>query len=141
MDFGTFEEELAMKSYIVALLVKQALADGNIAEAETSYLHYASTTLQLDKDDLATIVKAPENFFISPPPDEDRRITILYYLLFMMKADNHVDQKEEELCYSIGFQLGFREEMIHQLIKVMKKYLIDQIPPMAIIEKIKPYLN
>lgn len=141
MDFGTFEEELAMKSYIVALLTKQAVADGAIAEAEKKYLHYAAATLQLQDDDLSEIIKAPESFYISPPPDEDKRITILYYLLFMMKADNHIDEKEEQLCYKIGFQMGFRQEMVTNLIGVMKQYLLDQIPPEAMIEKIKPYLN
>jgi len=141
MDFGTFEEELAMKSYIVALLVKQAAADGNMAKEESSYLHYAANTLEVEEDELKHIISSPDSFYISPPPDEDKRLTILYYLLFMMKADNHIDEKEERLCFQVGFQMGFRQEMVTNLIGVMKTYLIQQIPPTAMIDKIKPYLN
>jgi len=141
MDFGTFEEELAMRSYIVALLAKQASADGDIANAETSYLLYASKTLGLDKAEIRPIIENPNNFNISPPPDEDKRLTILYYLLFMMRADKFIDTKEEELCYKVGFQMGFRQDMITELIGVMKKYLIDEIPPNAMLDKIKPFLN
>lgn len=141
MDFGTFEEELAMKSYIIALLAKQAAADGTIAEGEKNYLQYTAKTLQIDQDELHLIIKNPSQFHISPPPDEDKRLTILYYMLFMMKADNEVDEKEEVLCFKVGFQMGFRQEMVTNLIDVMKKYLLDQIPPTAMIDKIKPYLN
>ena len=141
MDFGTFEEELAMKSYIVSLLVKQATADGDIAPEETSYLLYASNKLGLEKSEIKEIVKTPDSFNISPPPDEDKRLTILYYLLFMMRADKTVDPEEEKLCYHIGFQIGFRQDMIDDLIGVMKQYLEENIPPLAMLDKIKPYLN
>lgn len=141
MDFGTYEEELAMKSYIVSLLVKQATVDGDIADAETSYLLYASKTLGLDKSEIKPIVQTPDSYNISPPPDEEKRLTILYYLLFMMRADEVIDAKEEKLCYNIGFQMGFRQEMVSDLIRVMKKYLIEKIPPSAMLDKIKIYLN
>lgn len=141
MDFGTFEEELAMKSYIVSLLVKQASIDGDIADAETSYLLYASKALGLEKSEIKPIIQMPNSYNISPPPDEDKRLTILYYLLFMMKADSVIDSKEEELCYNVGFQMGFRQEMVTQLISVMKKYLNDEIPPLAMLDKVKQYLN
>jgi len=141
MNFGTFEEELAMKSYIVSMLVKQASSDGDIADAETSYLLFAASALGLDKMDIKPIIQTPESYSISPPPDEDKRLTILYYMLFMMRADKIIDAKEEKLCYKIGFQMGFRQDMITQLIDVMKEYLDANIPPTAMLDKIKPYLN
>lgn len=141
MDFGTFEEELAMKSYIVSLLVKQAIADEKITYEEKSYLNYAAKSLHLEESEIQHIIKSPDSFNISPPPDEDKRLTILYYLLFMMRADSNVDIKEEELCFKIGFQMGFREEMVADLVNVMKEYLVEEIPPQAMLDKIKPYLN
>ena len=141
MNFGTFEEELAMKSYIISILVKQASADGSIADAETSYLLYVSETLGLDKSEIKPIIEMPDSYRISPPPDEDKRLTILYYMLFMMKADKTIDAKEEKLCYNIGFQMGFRQDMVTELIEVMKEYLDKQIPPSVMLDKVKPYLN
>lgn len=141
MEFGTFEEELAMKSYIISLLVKQATSDGKIATEEKGYLNYASKALNLEEDEVKQIIQAPDSFNISPPPDEDKRLTILYYLLFMMRADKNIDVKEEQLCFNIGFQMGFRQEMVSNLIGVMKEYLVEDIPPQAMLNKIKPYLN
>ena len=141
MDFGTFEDELAIKSYIISLLVKQATADGEFSYMEKEYLDYASEALKLDHSDVLSIVKAPDSFAISPPPDEDKRVTILYYLLFMMRADQVIDPKEEELCHKLGFQLGFRPDMVRQLVDVMKQYLMDDIPPQAMLDKIRPFLN
>lgn len=141
MDFGTFEEELAMKSYIISLLVKQATADSKIASEEKGYLNYASKALKLEESEVKQIIQSPDSFNISPPPDEDKRLTILYYLLFMMRADKNIDVKEEQLCYNIGFQMGFRQEMVSNLIGVMKEYLVEDIPPQAMLNKIKPYLN
>ena len=141
MEFGTFEEELAMKSYIISLLVKQATADGKIASQEKGYLNYPSKALKLEEDEVKQIIQAPDSFNISPPPNEDKRLTILYYLLFMMRADKNIDVKEEQLCFNIGFQMGFRQEMVSNLIGVMKEYLVEDIPPQAMLNKIKPYLN
>ena len=141
MDFGTFEEELAMKSYIVSLLVKQAVADEKITYEEKSYLNYVAKSLHLEESEIHHIIQSPDSFNISPPPDEDTRLTILYYLLFMMRADQDIDIKEEELCFKIGFQMGFREEMVTDLINVMKEYLAEEIPPQAMLNKITRYLN
>lgn len=141
MNFGTFEEELALKSYIVAMLVKQASSDGAIAEEETGYLLFAANALGLEKSDIKPIIQNPESYNISPPPGEDKRLIIMYYLLFMMRVDKIIDAKEEELCYTVGFQMGFRQDMITELIDVMKEYLDASIPPTAMLDKIKPYLN
>lgn len=59
----------------------------------------------------------------------------------MMRADGTVDSKEEELCYKVGFQMGFRQDMIGDLIGVMKKYLIEKMPALAMLDKVKPFLN
>ncbi|MEZ4931807.1 MAG: hypothetical protein R2788_06790 [Saprospiraceae bacterium] len=141
MHFGSQEEELAMKRYIISLLIKQAQSDGDFTNLEKKYLVYAATSLHLSDAELAAIRRAPENYAIAPPPDESKRMTILYYLLFMMKADQKVELEEEVLCHQVGFQMGFRQEMISDLIQLMKQYLLEDIPPNGMLEKVKPYLN
>ena len=141
MEFGSQEDELALKHYIVSLLVKQAQSDGDFSNFEKKYLVYAARSLRLSDKEVAAIRHAPENYTIAPPPDESMRMTILYYLLFMMKADQKVDVKEEVLCYQIGFQMGFRKEMVSDLIQLMKQYLREDLPPNGMLEKIRPYLN
>ncbi|MEO1260125.1 MAG: hypothetical protein AAFZ15_15125 [Bacteroidota bacterium] len=141
MTFGSPQEELAMKSYIISLLVKQAESDGKFSNIEKKYLVYAANSLKLSDKEVAAIRHNPEEYAIAPPPDEGKRMTILYYLLFMMRADQEVNPAEEILCHKVGFQMGFREEMINNLIQLMKQYLINDIPPDSMVERIKPFLN
>ena len=141
MDFGSKEEERAMKYYIVSLLIKQAQSDGQFTNFEKKYLVHAARSLRVSDTEVAAIRHTPDDYSIAPPPDESKRMTILYYLLFMMRADQKVNIEEEVLCYQIGFQMGFRQEMITDLIRLMKQYLSEEIPPDGMLEKIKPYLN
>lgn len=141
MNFGTYDEQLAMKRYIISLLVKQALSDDDFSIIEKKYLIYAARSLQLSDAEVAAIRKSPDSFDITPPPDESQRMTIFYYLLFMMRADQKITEEEEQLCYQIGFKLGFRQDFVSNLIKLMKDYLVEDLPPNAMLERIKPYLN
>jgi len=141
MNFGTYDEQQAMKRYIISLLVKQALSDNDFSNIEKKYLAYAARSLQLSDVEVAAIRKSPDSYNISPPPDESKRMTIFYYLLFMMRADQKVTEEEEQLCYQIGFKLGFRQDLVGNLIKLMKEYLVEDMPPNAMLERIKPYLN
>ena len=141
MNFGTYDEQQAMKRYIIALLVKQALSDDDFSNFEKKYLAFAARSLRLNDSETAAVRQNPDAFEISPPPDESKRMTIFYYLLFMMRADRKITQEEEQLCYQVGFRLGFRQAMITNLIKLMKDYLGEELPPNAMLERIKPFLN
>lgn len=141
MDFEIFEEEMALKGYIVSVLVRQAIDDGKIGKDERSYLKYALKTLKLEEKDIKSIIESPGEYSYQPPLEENKRMTILYHLLFMLRTNRTIDFRKEELCYNIGFELGFRHEMIRDLIEVIKIYKKDPIPPLAMLEKVKPYLN
>ena len=141
MDFGSRQDETKMKCYIISLLVQQAESDGAFTNTEKKYLAFAARSLKLSDTEVAAVRHAPENFVIAPPPDEGQRMTILYYLLFMIRADQKVAPEEEALCHRLGFQLGFREEMVSNLITLMKQYLVEDIPPNSMLERIKPFLN
>lgn len=141
MNFGSTDENNRWKNYIIALLVKQADAEGNITPAEEAFLDHAAKSLGLSEEEVRHIKANPDAYKVAPPPNERTRMTILYYLLFMMRADGEIRPEEEKLCYEIGFRLGFRMEMISNLIGVMRQYLRQQLPPDAMLEKIKPYLS
>ncbi|MBI1224887.1 MAG: hypothetical protein GC192_06585 [Bacteroidetes bacterium] len=141
MDFGSPGEELALKQYIIAMIVQEAQADQDFSILEKKYLVYAAKTLGLSEAAVAAIRLNPTAFEIAPPPNEQQRMNILYYLLFMMKADKNISVQEEVMCHHIGFRLGFRRELISDLISVMRECLDKEIPPNAMIERIKAYLN
>ena len=141
MDFGSDENVMAYKKYIISLLVKQANSDEHFSVIEKKYLKYAGEQMGMSDREIAKIRLNPDAFEIAPPPDESQRVTILYYTLFMMRADQKISKAEEELCYGVGLRLGFRHEMVSNLIDVMKQYLDQQLPPDAMLNKIKPFLN
>jgi len=141
MHFGSEKELTAYKKYIISLLVQQAQSDDHFSIIEKRYLKYAGAQLQLSDSEVAEIRLNPSAFSIAPPPDEHKRVTILYYTLFMLKADQKVTAQEEELCHKVGLRLGFRAEMVQNLINVMKNYLNTNLPPDAMLNEIKPFLN
>ncbi|MAT54698.1 MAG: hypothetical protein CMN32_09470 [Saprospirales bacterium] len=141
MNFGNADENKSWKQYIISLLVKQAVAEGRISAVEEQFLQHAAKSLNIGPEELQAIKSNPQAFEIAPPPDERTRMTILYYLLFMMRADGEIRPEEEKLCYEVGFRLGFRMEMVTNLIALMRQYLRQQLPPDAMLERIKPYLS
>ena len=141
MNFGSPEELLAYKKYIISLLVQHAMADNEFSFMEGQFLEYAGLQLQLSEEEIKEVQKNPSLYEIAPPPDEQKRVTILYYALFMMRADGKIKPEEEDTCYKLGLRLGFRSEMLDNLIQLMKEYLLKELPPTAMVDEIRPYLN
>ncbi len=141
MDFGGPEQELRYKHYIISLLVRQASVDGRMAQEEVHFILHVAKKLDLPLEAIEPILKKPLRFHMEPPADEHLRMQALYYLLFMMRADGDISPEEEMMCYKVGFQLGFRMEMIHNLVSLMRQFLRQKLPPDAMLQAIKPYLN
>ena len=85
----------------------------------------------------------PEGIFKQSklPNDEIERMIILYYLLFMMQIDGIITTEEENLVKDLGHHLGFRIEMVANLIQVIKSHEQITSPSEALLDKIKAYLN
>ena len=59
----------------------------------------------------------------------------------MMRVDGQIKAREEKLIHEAGFRLGFNELLITDLIRVMKTYLKKDVPPEAMLEHIRKYMN
>ncbi len=141
MDFGSAAHEHQLKQYIISLLVHAAYADHDFSLIEKKYLGYAAKSLGIAESEVATIRLNPSVYEMTPPPSEQERMNVLYFLLFMMRADQQLKPEEEEICHHLGFKLGFRRELISDLVNVMKDCLDKDIPPNAMIEYVRTYLN
>jgi len=141
MDFGSPEYELALKKYIISLIVHEAQVDQHFSIHEKKYLDFAAKILGLSATQVAAVRLDPTVFEMAPPPNEQARMNVLYFLLFMMRADQSITSAEEAMCHHIGFRLGFRREMISDLINLMRDCLDKEIPPNAMVERIRAYLN
>lgn len=141
MDFGGPQQEQQYKQFIIALLGRQANVDGNIAKNELAFILGVAESMGLTYEDIEPILQNPQAYEMDPPAEERLRMQVLYYLLFMMRADGDISAKEEEMCYEVGFKLGFRMEMVQNLIGLMRQFLRRKLPPDAMLEEIKPFLN
>ena len=139
LDIFSTPDEL--KRAIIALLVKVSASDGENHLNEVAYTMKVAHMLGLSSDDVRDIASDPHKFKLEPPSDEQSRMTILYYLLFLMEADGIVSPEEEQVVKDFGFKLGFRTELTHDLILLIKKYTDTNLPPKEMLGKIKAYLN
>lgn len=126
---------------IVAMLVEMMKADQFSSPIEDAYVKYVAMHLGISEDEVDLIKNKPEQFPFVAPESEQDRMTILYYLLFTMRVDGEIKEKEEAICHKVGLKLGFNPALTQDLIQVMKKYAKDEVPPEAMLEQIRKYLN
>ena len=139
--FDDFQNNIEQRKSIIALLYRMASTDKKISPIEKRYLNDIATNIGLDTFSVEEILKNPNQYKLETPPDEGGRMKILYYLLFMMKVDGVINEQEEKLIYEAGFRLGFNQLLTTDLIRVMKTYLNDDVPPEAMLEQIRKYMN
>lgn len=129
------------RSAVIYMLLKLMAADGLRDRKEYIYILNVAHEMGMTQDDIAALTT--DNLIAEwrLPTSEGHRMVILYYLLFMMKTDGGISPEEEALVKSLGHQLGFRIEMVSELIHLIKSY--DQLdsPTDELIDKIKTYLN
>lgn len=126
---------------IVALLVDMAKSDSFSAPIEQQYISGIAEQLGISRLEVEDIFNDPKSYPFDPPPTEQERMTILYYLLFTMRVDGEIQTDEENYLHDIGLRLGMNPALTEDLIRVMKLYAHKEIPPSAMLEQIKKYLN
>ena len=139
--FENYENEYERNRATIAMLIKMVTIDNRIDPIEKKFLGEIAIQLGMIEEDISTIIENPEAFALKPPAAEEDRMRILYYLLFMMRVDGKIPPEEEKLCYKAGLRLGFNEQLTGDLIRVMKTYHDEEIPPEAMINVVKKYLN
>jgi len=122
---------------IIRLLLRLAKSDGNVEAEEKQFIFQAADALNINLDDIDTDENKPIVF----PKTEQERMTVLYYLLFMMNADGKITQQEIEFVKRIGFRLGFRSRLVEDMMSTISQYPGQRIPPEALLNNIKKYLN
>lgn len=135
------ETNTHLKKSIVALLLRLQMADTDKSIREFAYIHKVASHLGLTAEEVIDIESDLANYPLKPPSDEKERMTILYYLLFLMDIDGRVEQEEEDMVKEFGLRLGFRMGLTSELINEIKRHATTRVPPNALIEHIRKYLN
>ncbi len=139
--FDNFNIDAEQNRSIIALLVDMARSDSFSAPIEFLYIAGIAEQLGISKLEVEDIRDRPKDFPFDPPPTEQERMTILYYLLFTMRVDGVIKPEEENYLHDIGLKLGLNPALTEDLIRVVKSYAKEDIPPSAMLEQIKKYLN
>ena len=129
------------RAAIIHMLLRLMAIDGHRDRAEYIYILNVAYELGMTPEDIANLRTEDLMTRVPLPGEERERMIILYYLLFMMKTDGDVSASEEMLVKEIGYHLGFRIEMVHDLIQVIKANDISRVPAEQMLDKIRTYLN
>ncbi len=136
-----YSNEYERKKAIIALLIQMSRSDQQEENIERLMIGSIANKIGLDSETIVEVAKHPERYRLQPPPAEQDRMTILYYLLFLMRSDGDIREEEEKLCYRAGLRLGFNEQLTGDMIRVIKAHPSGPIPPEAMLEVIRKYLN
>ena len=138
MNFLTEDEH---RKGIIAMLIKLKKADKKETPQEWAYILQVGASLGLEDSEIELIKNNHTAYSLKPPQTEKERMTILYYLLFFMRIDGEISKEEENMVKEFGFILGFRTNLTHDLIEVIKSHADKHIPPAEMIKAITKYLN
>src|SRR5210317_1262767 len=99
-----------------AAIVFVALADGVISEEEKAFIDRLPIHLEIEQDEVASIIAHPEEYPINPPSTKQRRLERLYDLARMVFADHIADQAEQQLMKRLIIGLGFPTNQVDSII-------------------------
>ena len=139
MNLDELSEE-AKKQNILSIILVMSKVDNVIHDNEMMYIIQLGLSMGLTEEAIRQIAKN-ENPSLFVPASETDRMTILYYLIFLIKVDGKITEKEKELLHHFGLKLGFNHLMVANLVKVVEANLGNKLPPNALIEEVRKYLN
>ncbi len=140
MDYSELPEKMPKRS-ILALLIRLGDADGDNHPREQQYMEEVCYAIDLPISDIEQVRKNLGDYPLDPPTEEGERMQILYYLLFLMKIDFKVTEEEIAIIRKFGFKLGFREQLVEDMITVIKNHTDKLVPPDALLDIIRNYSN
>ncbi len=101
-----------------AAIVRIAMSDGIINDAEKAFLDRLATRLDITEAEYKTILKDYKSHPINPPLSYDTRLERLYDLARMVWAD-HIESKHQvRLLEKLSVGLGFNQDNV--------KYIADK---------------
>ena len=132
--------EDAKKQNILSIMLSMSKVDNVIHDNEMMYIVQLGLSMGMTEESIREIARGKSpNLFV--PSSETDRMTILYYLVFLIKIDGIISEEEKEMLHYFGLKLGFNHLMVANIIRVVQANLGQKLPPNALIEEIRKYLN
>jgi hypothetical protein len=97
-------------------LVKIAMADGIIWQAELEFLHRMGRKLGFTEPEIKTLIDNAARQDYDPPYELSKRFEQLYDIVSMTLADGIIDDQEMRLASGFAEKSGFKESEIPALL-------------------------
>lgn len=109
-----------------ASIVKLALLDQRINDAEFKLLERLASRLDISKGEFDAILKNPSNFEAISPDCYDERLERLYDLTKMLFLDRNPTIDKTSTMDRIAVGLGFPVENVRQIVKEAIKFFLKE---------------
>ncbi len=129
------------RAAVISMLLRMMDADGQKDRTEYLYILKVAYEMGITQEDIAALTPEVLNRKGKLPESERDRMTILYYLLFMMDMNGIITPEEETLIREFGYILGFRIDLVADLIRVIKNHYAGGSPTDELLDTIRTYLN
>ena len=129
------------KHELIAMMFKMAKSDARLTDQELQFVFDMAEKMGVPSGHVEGIYSNLSAYKLHPPKTERERMTILYQLLFMMKIDNNISEDENRFVHEVALKLGFRSEMIADMVKLMREHLTSSVPVDQMLDNIRKYLN
>ncbi len=130
-----------IRKSIIYLLLMQAKHDHFIHPNEMRYILKVTNDLGYDQSLLKELEMMGDGFEVKLPKTEPERMQILYHLLFLTKFDQNVSDSEVNFLTNLSLKFAIREDLIRELVEVMRQHIGLIVPPEALLSVIRKYLN
>lgn len=106
-------------------IVRVALSSGAISEKEKQFLDKLAHQLEMSEEEYAEILKDPTKYPINPPYLHINRLERLFDLGRMVRYDEGLKEKQEDVLTRFAIALGFTPSNVEYIVDKALK-LIDK---------------
>ncbi len=124
------------------VLVQLAKVDGQADDTELELIRQIGSSNNVSEDDIDRAIEEAEAQDSIPSLahlNVEDRFELLYNLVLVMKADGILDPDEMKFCLEVVRKVGFREEVLDDLIEHSPESDPDGSHRQEIIERAKAY--
>lgn len=117
-------------------LIEIAGADGNLGTEEQRLLEYVAQRNNISAAELTTIRTQASSVRFEAPRSRDEKFFQLYDLVHMMSVDKDIHPEELRLCEIFAIKFGYRKEVVHEMITLIRENIENWIGPKETMETV-----
>lgn len=108
-------------------LLAVAYADGNLENVEFDYIMLLAQKCYTTEDEVRRVIDHPQEIDFVPPKTARERFDQVYDLVTVMLVDGEIHPKEMKLCKTFAIKLGFRPQIVDDLVEGIIQNVIKGI--------------